>query len=368
VNYIGSKRTLLPKIAPYLERAAASVGGRQASFLDLFAGTGIVSQLARALGYRVVACDIQQYAVVRTHALLLPPVSDACEQLAQARPTFGLEAGRPAFELEPLLRELERARAERAHPFVQAYVEGGAAGRLYFSADNGTRIAGIRDAIARMRSEGRIEGDVEALLLASLLEAADRVANTASVYGAYLKHLKRSAQAQLCLPLPRLVRADLAPGRAVRGDAIAVARALACCRRRFDLAYSDSPYNSRLYASNYHLLETIARWDLDRFVPRGKTGLRPAEEGASDFCSKRKAAAAFGALFASVPAERLLVSYSSEGIVPLKELCRLVVEAGFHAPRLERIGYRRFRADTDSDTRSYAGDEVVEYLLYAERA
>jgi len=35
--------------------------------------------------------------------------------------------------------------------------------------------------------------------LASLVESADKVANTASVYGAFLKHIKKSASKELIL-------------------------------------------------------------------------------------------------------------------------------------------------------------------------
>ncbi|GAA0714403.1 hypothetical protein GCM10009430_07560 [Aquimarina litoralis] len=38
---------------------------------------------------------------------------------------------------------------------------------------------------------------------------------------------------------------------------------------RGDILYLDSPYNFRQYGSNYHILNTIAKYDT--FVPVGKT-------------------------------------------------------------------------------------------------
>ena len=44
-----------------------------------------------------------------------------------------------------------------------------------------------------------------------------------------------------------------------------------------------SPYNAREYGANYHLLNTIAKYD--NFTPKGKTGLRDYSKSA--FVRKR---------------------------------------------------------------------------------
>ena len=55
--------------------------------------------------------------------------------------------------------------------------------------------------------------------------------------------------------------------------------------------YLDPPYNHRQYAPNYHILETIARYDNPKI--RGKTGLRDYSQQKSDFCQKGKVINAF---------------------------------------------------------------------------
>ncbi len=42
-----------------------------------------------------------------------------------------------------------------------------------------------------------------------------------------------------------------------------------------DILYLDPPYNHRQYGANYHMLNTIAKYD--SFEPAGKTGLRKYE-------------------------------------------------------------------------------------------
>ena len=47
-----------------------------------------------------------------------------------------------------------------------------------------------------------------------------------------------------------------------------------------DLMYLDPPYNGRQYMSNYHLLETIAKYDYPTI--KGVTGMRVDPEKMSD--------------------------------------------------------------------------------------
>lgn len=373
MNYIGSKRTLLPAIKPFLLKVKAEVGEtRTPRLLDVFSGTGIVAQFGRLRGFDAVGCDLQEYARVTTQALILDPpatlIGNADTPLEAKRPSLGLVEGIPLRRLEQIFARLESLSAAPDHPFVAAYCEGGESGRLYLSAENGARVAAARDEIEAMWKRGQLDDATHNLLVASLLEGIDRVANTASVYGAYLKQVKKSARAPFRFALPYLVARSLPSGRALRGDANLLVRDLAESGEMFDLAYIDPPYNARLYASNYHLLETLARWDLDTFTPRGKTGLRPSDEGASDYCSKRGVRGAVLDLLQNLPARAILFSYSDEALIPHDELVALMQQAGFPDPQTTAVqNYKRFRADSDSESRVYTGDTVTEYLIFARR-
>jgi adenine-specific DNA-methyltransferase len=48
--------------------------------------------------------------------------------------------------------------------------------------------------------------------------------------------------------------------------------------------YADPPYNAREYLPNYHVLETIARYDYP--VIKGITGMREYDKQKSVFCKK----------------------------------------------------------------------------------
>ena len=73
------------------------------------------------------------------------------------------------------------------------YSENGKANRLYFSEHNGKKIDAIRTKNRILENRKKISSALYYFLLASLLESADKVANTL-VYGAFLKKKSKTAQ------------------------------------------------------------------------------------------------------------------------------------------------------------------------------
>ncbi len=377
MNYIGSKHSLLAEIRDVLATHGLDRAG--GTFLDAFAGTAIVGQLAKHLGFSTVSNDLQEYSFVLQQAFLVqegPPrfeglqgeigLSDAAiEDFAARTRRFGLLRDHDLRGLCPLIRVLawlDRLPGTEG-AFSEAYCEGGSAGRNYFSAENGARCQAIRDTIASWRAGGLISAGEAYVLLASLLESADQVANTASVYAAFLKHVKASARQPLRLRIPAIAAgAEGTRHEAHRKDIGTLLRDSAT--RRFDVVYLDPPYNQRQYNAYYHILETLARWDLDAFEPRGKTGLRPEDGQNSRFCSRPEAARALDELLDRLDAGHILMSYSNEGLIPADAL-REALARRAQAVDFREVAYKRFRADVDSATRSYRGDEVREFLFYA---
>lgn len=88
-----------------------------------------------------------------------------------------------------------------------------------------------------------------------LLNAVPYVSNITGTYGAYLKYWDKRTYKELTLE-----EIDIQPSSVVcscyNQDALSFAHQMEC-----DLAYLDPPYNGRQYLSNYHILETIARYD-----------------------------------------------------------------------------------------------------------
>lgn len=219
--------------------------------------------------------------------------------------------------------------------------------RQYFSDYNGAKIDAIRAKLEQWQKEGKISSQAYFHLLASLLESADKVANTASVYGAFLKHLKKSAQKPLVLS-PAVFEYDTHSHLVFNEDSNTLIHKI-----KGDTLYLDPPYNAREYGANYHLLNTIARYD--DFIPKGKTGLREYEK--SNWCKKAKVANELESLIKNANFEWIFLSYNDEGLLSLEQIAEILKKYGTYSLKSQK--HQRFKADSK---RMQKQDFTIEYL------
>lgn len=358
MNFIGSKDRLLE---PLIERAVIELGIAPGRFGDAFGGTHAVGAHFQSRGWQVVANDMMAFSVAVGQARL----TSEPQEFAGLNGTV-LHKGSPtAGRLEAVINYLNRTMAMALPPaafdydrfdvpvwFQDRYCEGGADGRLYFSRENGYRIAYTREMIRRWE----LTYLEECLLLAALLQAADRVANITSVYGAYLKKLKASALKPMALAVPPLATGE--GGIVTRRDAVDFAGFARGCR----VLYLDPPYNERQYAPNYHILETIAEWD-DPEV-KGVTGVRPWSNQKSRWCSKKTVHDELELVLQSTDAEWIFLSYSSEGLMSARAIADLMMDYG--ALTVFEQEYPRFQSDS-KENRAIKDGPVVEYLFCLKR-
>jgi adenine-specific DNA-methyltransferase len=169
-----------------------------------------------------------------------------------------------------------------------------------------------------------------AFLLASLINSADLVANTAGTYYAYLKKFHRKAAKDFRFDL--LIPAHGPEGHSFFGDAIDLVR-----QREYDVLYLDPPYNDRCYAGYYHLPETLAlgRW---RNV-HGKSGV-PKSSPHSDFNSPIRAADTLRELLESARFKLLVFHYSDGGIIAPQVVRNILRKYGrYRSFKLQATGY-----------------------------
>lgn len=379
MRLIGNKTKLVDAIERFLARRGVTGG----TLLEPFAGTASVGRHFRARGFRVRTNDLLMASYVSQRATIglgrLPDLSQVvrCRDVAR----HAKDARDP---LAAALAFLERGLPPADGLIGRQYAEGGPGGRLYFSRENGARIDAVHAQLVRWRREGRVDDDGFFLLLAALLEGADRAANISGTYGAFLKALQPNAREPLRLRPPPL-QLDRPAGHVTRLDANEVVR-----RAPVDVLYLDPPYNHRQYAKNYHVLEVLAELHTVEDLPAyeagiyGKTGLRPFEDRLSAYCRPRarggrpSCAQAFADLVAAARAEHIVVSYSEEGILTREEIgAALAAAAGQRRFDFERdheeVRHKRFRSDRDRETRAYrvlegrGRDEVAEWLFYVHK-
>jgi len=288
IKYIGSKRTLVPRIVALARAVRAATGARTVA--DLFTGTTRVAQALKSAGFAVTANDLASYSEVLAMTYV------ACDA-----------ATADVARLAALVQELN------ALPGIDGYVTRTFCEEArYFQPMNGRRIDAIRvaiDALARDPME-------HAVLLTSLLEAADRVDSTTGLQMAYLKGWAPRSHNALALRVPALIPGT---GTVARADANTFVRSM----DPVDLAYIDPPYNQHSYFSNYHVWETIVRHDAPPAygVARKREDCRTVK---SAFNARPRAWEAFSELIRDVPATHLLVSFSNEGFFAQDDLLRLL--------------------------------------------
>jgi len=320
IKYIGSKRALLGHIMA----AVGWVAPRGGRVLDLFSGTGRVGHALKAAGYVVTANDHNAYA----HTLGTCYVQADAERWTE-----------PARRL---IEDLQRL-PPRPGWFTETYSHRS----RYFHPENGGKIEAIRDAIARMS----LEPELEAVLLTALLEAADRIDSTAGVQMAYMKRWARRASNPLTLRLPALLPRPAAGGcRALCADAEIAAASVDC-----DLAYLDPPYNQHSYLGNYHVWETLVRWD-EPAVYGVAMKRADCRERRSAFNSRPGIGPALLRTISALRCDALVVSFNDEGFLDRSALEAMLApkfhlqvvsipygryvgaKIGIHNPQGEKVG------------------------------
>ncbi|HET8558939.1 MAG TPA: DNA adenine methylase [Marmoricola sp.] len=303
IKYLGSKRLL----APVLGEVATAVGARTA--VDLFTGTTRVAQEFKRRGLFVTAVDIASYSAVLAGCYIATDAGAVDEQhLVDELARLNALAGRRGYVTETFC---ERAR--------------------YFQPRNGARIDAIRDALERRRDDPLFP-----VLLTSLLLAADRVDSTTGVQMAYLKQWAPRAHQDLELRPPELLAG---PGRAIRADA----REAAGCLEQADLVYLDPPYNQHRYFTNYHVWETLVRWDApDHYGVACKRVDARDEATKSVFNVKRLMPGAFADLLGRVRGGLVVVSYNDEAWLDPETIVASLLAAGHDTVELVAFDSKRY--------------------------
>jgi len=291
IKYLGSKRLLLDDIV-----GIARAVNDKATVIDLFSGTARVGHALKKAGFRVLSNDYTAYS----KALACCYVQANSEDWSR--------------DAQLLINELSAVEPSPGY-FTKTFCEQA----RFFTPENGARIDAIREAIALRK----LPEELEAIALVSLMEAADRVDSTTGVQMAYLKSWAPRAANPLSLRVPAILpQAAGGKGGAFMMDALDAAGSLSG-----DIAYLDPPYNQHSYLGNYHIWETLVRWDAPPAygvaMKREDTRARP-----SVFNSRPGHAGAMKRVIDSIDARVLVCSFSNEGYLSREDLVNMLASRG----------------------------------------
>lgn len=304
IKYLGSKRTLVEVIG----KMATAIEARSA--VDLFTGTTRVAQELKKHGLVVTAADVATYSEVLAQCFIATNADDVDDR-----------------ELSAALADLSGLRGYHGY-FTETFC----VQSRYFQPKNGMRVDAIRDHLRDYYAGSPLFP----ILLTSLMLGADRVDSTTGVQMAYLKSWAARAHNELELRLPELLPGD---GRSVRGDA----RHLVSELPRTDLMYLDPPYNQHRYFTNYHIWETLVRWDAPEYygIACKRIDSRD-EETKSVFNKKREMPLAFRELLLNTAADTVVVSYNDESWITAEQMMTALRDAGHADVRMVAFDYKRY--------------------------
>lgn len=289
---------------------------------DIFAGTGTVSRFLKEHGYSVLANDILYFSFVLNKGVLEmnTPITSELRSIIKHLNNLSVE-NCPWFNIEAAF-------------IYQNYSPHDDCQRMYFQCKNALKIDLIRQEIERLRS--KIPQSEYYYLLCLLLNAVPYVSNITGTYGAYLKYWDKRTFNELTLE-EIVIQPSEVQCQCSNLNAITFAHQI-----KSDLAYLDPPYNRRQYMPNYHILETIARYDYPEI--KGITGVRNDPAKLSDFCKKTRAEAAFRDLLNSINCRYILLSYNNEGLLSTETMSQIVRESGnADTFKLFEYDYRRYK-------------------------
>ena len=324
MNYIGSKYSILSYIDEVVEDVVKK--SKNITFCDIFAGTGVVSKYFKEKGYNVISNDIQYFSYATLKGLVENSDELKFERLQKRH-------------IDPFvcLNGLNGKKGFIYKNYSLGGTKKGEYQRQYFTDENAKKIDACRIKIEKWKRKKLINEGEYYYLIACLIEAADKVANTASVYEVFLKEVKKSAYKPIIInPLELIFKnkkyeiynensKDLI--RKIKGDVL----------------YLDPPYNNRKYDTNYHILETIALYDNPKI--KGKTGIRIDDAKKSNYCIKNKAGVELEDLIKNADFKYILLSYNDEGIIPIEKIEEIMKKYGNYKRYEKR--HKRFKSDND---------------------
>ena len=304
IKYLGSKRTLVGVLGAIAQAAEAKTA------VDLFTGTTRVAQEFKRNDLEVIASDAATYSDVLAKCYI--------------------ETDADQIDLNELQEKVDYL---NSLPGLKGYVtENFCINARFFQPKNGERIDAIREELAKNFSKDEHYN----ILLTSLMLAADRVDSTTGQHMAYLKSWSHRSKHDLVLQIPELISGT---GKSVHGLAEEVVETLPAV----DLFYMDPPYNQHRYFTNYHIWETLVRWDKPEVYGVSNRRIDSRDlENHSVFNKRKLMPNAFKDVIMKAKCETLVVSYNNESWVEPHDIAQACLDAGHASVALFEFDYKRY--------------------------
>jgi len=359
IPYIGNKRKLLPLIIEGLRQTGLQKG----KFLDILSGSTVVGRMAKEMGFQTYVNDWEPYAYQLNRCFVGLNKEPEFTSLGGADKVLGFLnniSPREDWVTQYLCPD------DDENPDLTRE-------RLFYTRENGMLIDAMRHQIQTWKEEGQINEDEFSYLVAPLLYSASYVSNTSGLFNAFHAGFGGGTKTGLdriksVIQLKKPILYDNKKDNvAFCSDAQILAETLGKTEE-LDVVYLDPPYNQHSYGSNYHVLNSIALWDkpeLTETIERGnKSAIRKdwQESRRSDYNYSKSSTHAYSELLGALNSKYIVVSYSTEGNIPVHELVAASSEVGELKCVMEP--YQRYRV---SKQRPSARPRTLEFVLVIDK-
>ena len=342
MRYIGNKTNLLKNINQVIKD---NCDGNEKVFCDLFSGTSSVARFFKNR-YKIISNDILYFSYVLQRDTITNNEIPDFEKLKNK------------LNVENVLDYLETININRKKykTFIyDNYSPNDNCERMYLTPENAKRIDYIRTTIEKWKKENLIKENEYFYLLATLIEGVPFVSNITGTYGAYLKDWDKRAFKKFEMIRLNVVNNN-EENECYREDANELIKKVSG-----DILYIDPPYNSRQYLPNYHLLETIARYDEPKI--NGKTGIRTYTEEKSNYCIKSKVYDELEELIKNAKFKHIIMSYNQEGLLKKEEIEQILKKYGDKDTyKLYQIPYKQYENKLTKKIEKH-----YEYIFYIKK-
>lgn len=352
MRYIGNKENIINKIHHILLKN--NVTGK--TFFDFFSGTTNVARFYKDLGYIVYSSDVMYVSYCLQKAYIENNTEPLFEKVLQTIPQCSITCNLFATPLDIVINYLNQIPDVKGFIYNNYTPDGTREleqPRMYFSNENGLRIDAIRQQIESWNNNGLLLESEYYILISCLIETVSFYANVAGVYAAFHKRWDPRAIKRLELRTIK-IHTNNKTNRVYNSNSLELIENIDT-----DILYLDPPYNERQYLPNYHLLETIAKYDNPQI--KGVTGMREYEDKKSTFCNAKTALRDLELVAKTAKYNFLVMSYNSEGIMQQDDIINMMSKYG--SVKLEQFQYARFKSNNNglAKTKKHIYEQI--YIL-----
>lgn len=339
MRFIGNKTNLLNDIAQVIKE---NCDGTEKVFCDIFSGTASVARFFKNR-YKIISNDLLYFSYVLQKGTIENNEIPSFKKLEDR------------LNIHDVFDYLENIdiKQEKFNKFIyENYSPNKKCERMYLTSEKALRIDFIRNKIEEWRNKELINNNEYYYLLAALIEGVPFVSNITGTYGAYLKQWDKRAFKKF-----EMIRLNVIDNN-VKNQCYNKNSNDLIQEISGDILYLDPPYNERQYLPNYHLLETIAKYDNPEI--KGKTGIRVYNSEKSNYCIKNKVYSEMEELIKNAKFKHIIVSYNQDGLLSKNDIETILKKYGNKETyKLYEIPYKQYQNKLTKKL-----DIHYEYLFY----